>query len=86
MLQQFIYRCIQEMKKCVQSISRIADHENYDAFFLCVMSHGAARVVYGVDGVGVGHQGRHSGTIPPRQVQSPMWETKGLPDPGMSTR
>ena len=52
-IQQFFYRCMQEMKKCVQSISGIRDHENYDAFFLCVMSHGAAGVVYGVDGVGV---------------------------------
>ena len=42
------------MKKCVQTVSKLRDHEDYDAFFLCVMSHGTCGAVYGVDGVEVG--------------------------------
>ena len=41
------------MKKCVLAVSGMRDHEDYDAFFLCVMSHGTRGAVYGVDGVEV---------------------------------
>ena len=32
------------------------------------------------------HQGWHSGAVSPRQMQSPVWKTKGFPVPGMSGR
>jgi len=41
------------MKECVLTVSEMTDHEDYDAFFLCVMSHGTHGAVYGVDGVKV---------------------------------
>ena len=44
---------MQEMRKYVQGMSEKREHESCDAFFLCVMSHGAEGVVYGVDGVDV---------------------------------
>ena len=77
---------MQKMKKCVQSISGIGDHKDYDAFFLCVMSHGAAGIVYGVDGVGVDIKTDIVEPFYQGQVQSPMWEAKGLPVPGVPRR
>ena len=44
---------MQEMRKCVQTESESRDHEDYDAFFVCVISHGTRGAVYGVDGVEV---------------------------------
>ena len=42
--------CMQEMKKCVETVRGMRDHNDSDAFFLCVMSHGTEGAVYGVDG------------------------------------
>ena len=52
-MSQQLSHYIQEMKKCVLAVSGMRDHEDYDAFFLCVMSHGTRGAVYGVDGVEV---------------------------------
>lgn len=37
------------MKECIKKEGK-RDHSQYDAFFLCVMTHGAGNVVYGTDG------------------------------------